>query len=290
MILPLKIIVATFLWTSLGTAFGAILDPIFGEGGAVYGLLGSAIILVYLYNKLFGKKSRTKKPRYTDGTSRHTDGDSFDDAWESDNLTGRHDETIFRRKVEIDYKDGDGNASRRIVHIRRFYPEYGPCTAILAQCEMRDMSHRTFLTNRISRLVDLETGNQSRNADRWIKQEFEKTALGKWQHGIRVLTFIAQADGRVTHEERASIQRLITKEKNSLPHDAESIDEFLTFTLKREQLTPRDFEKSLNLTARYPQEMRSAILDAAKELHAHRKSPHKLHNTAYAMVEEKLID
>lgn len=113
--------------------------------------------------------------------------------------------------LKIWYKDRDGHETERDIQVKNLYynEEEASTDLILAYCYLRE-ANRTFRLSRVARCIDLDTGELVEDvkthllriyheSPESIVDAFLKTSMDK----LRVITFIAKADGRFTAKEKA---------------------------------------------------------------------------------------
>lgn len=113
-------------------------------------------------------------------------------------------------QLHINFTDREGKKTRRDITTQRY--SYNPETkagVLYGYCHMRN-GNRPFALNRITKAVDLETGEIIPDLGAYLDAEFEQTALYQVeqflvQHdaGAFVLFSLAKADGAMRAKERA---------------------------------------------------------------------------------------
>lgn len=111
--------------------------------------------------------------------------------------------------VHLIYKDGNGLRTRRTVNIKAFATDGEG--SFSAQCLMRN-AHRTFLFDRVEQAIDHSTGEIINNLHQWLLTRYNNTPQGKASNIaldnldlLKVLLYVAKADGRMTAAEIAVI-------------------------------------------------------------------------------------
>lgn len=146
------------------------------------------------------------------------------DAWEESDLEygqyGEH--VVFERSgpgsaesntiLEIEYVDRNGVKSERRIRVRRVSFNSDISNAgIYAYCYVR-LAGRTFIASRISRCVDVRTGEVIANIPAFLMSEYEHSRYGRIEalresHSdeIAALVYVSKIDGRSTKAEKEAI-------------------------------------------------------------------------------------
>lgn len=118
----------------------------------------------------------------------------------------------IKKTVRITYRDGAGVATERVVDVRAFEP-HGAQGLIVGRCRLRNKT-RTFRFDRMTRVVDEETGEIIPSLQRLLNAEWEASpepVLDKLfaQHRdvLTLLLYMAKADGAMRAAEVAVIAR-----------------------------------------------------------------------------------
>ena len=98
------------------------------------------------------------------------------DAWESFG-SDRDWKKLEDLELEIDYKDSEGKETTRQVRLLKYSVNPDMSEAYLrAHCYLRD-SWRTFLSTRIGRCVDIETGEIIQDIPKYLKEKYENSTI-----------------------------------------------------------------------------------------------------------------
>jgi hypothetical protein len=135
------------------------------------------------------------------------------DSWEGGFWEAR-DPRDLELRFEIEYTDGGGSKTHRTVRMRSFDNDlYGG--VLIGHCELRDAT-RTFRFDRISRAVDLTTGEAVDEVKRYVNQMYQKSpqrardSLREEQGDLlRVLLYVARADGQFRQAEKIVVRRYL---------------------------------------------------------------------------------
>ena len=166
------------------------------------------------------KQSNAPKPSpnlvvtITTTTSREADSQADKDAWDVPDLDlygpGQRMRQLSGVRLNIHFTDRDGKTSQRDITSQRY--AYNPDTkagVLYAFCHMRN-GNRPFALNRISKAVDLETGEIIPDLGSFLEKTFEQTPtfaverfLAQHDAWAFVLFSFAKADGFLRAKERA---------------------------------------------------------------------------------------
>lgn len=132
-------------------------------------------------------------------------------------------------KFRINYVDQRGLKTERDIQVKRVHDLAGQY-AIDAHCLLRN-GHRSFINERISRAVNLETGeiveNVARDAVAQYAHSGEAHALSainsEWM-GVAVLIFVCRADGQMRKDERLVVAEYLSRCSRDQTLDASELD------------------------------------------------------------------
>jgi hypothetical protein len=161
-------------------------------------------LFVWLFFGIFFKKSKprsTPKRQVIKTDTTPTQPDAIEgDFWEVEHPKPSD------VHVHLIYKDGNG---LRTVNIKAFATNGEG--SFSAQCLMRN-AHRTFLFDRVEQAIDPSTGEIINNLHQWLLTRYNNTPQGKASNIaldnldlLKVLLYVAKADGRMTAAEIAVI-------------------------------------------------------------------------------------
>ncbi|MDX9944280.1 MAG: hypothetical protein RBS35_05725 [Azonexus sp.] len=145
-----------------------------------------------------------------------TDDSGYEkDNWESFDFDNAQ-ESRACGSYKIHYTDQAGLKTEREIEVKRVHSLGDDC-AIYAYCRKR-MANRTFIDSRVSKAVDLETGEVVNSVARHAILQYKKTdeakvedAIEKDIYPILILTFVCRADGRMLKAERGVIAEFIIR-------------------------------------------------------------------------------
>lgn len=118
--------------------------------------------------------------------------------------------------MKFNYVDGRGNRTSRSVVVRQF--DNGLYGGILiGLCELRD-ANRTFRFDRISQCVDLDTGESIADVREHLNERYANSPersveilLSDYLDTLKVLYFVAKADGQYRREEKEVVAGYLRK-------------------------------------------------------------------------------
>lgn len=178
---------------------------------------GWALIIIALVIAafLFGRRSA----RYSDDELRVTISTHFDeyeedkDAWEG-GFWEASEPRPLKARLQFDYTDGEGNKTSRSVVVREF-DNMLYSGILLGHCEMRN-ANRTFRFDRIQNCVDLDTGEAISDVRTFLNEKYENSPersvdllVSDYLDVLKVLYFIAKADGQYRQDEKEVISSFI---------------------------------------------------------------------------------
>lgn len=180
-----------------------------------------------LFDRLFKSRRDTPvvPPKGFVMTGPAEDAPEDDEAWGS----GHFAEDIDGLVMAIDYVDADGEPSSRMITCRAINPE--PPGYLRAYCHLRD-TFRSFRIDRIREVREIESGEVLKGGDilaflaPYIDFAIEKEKAVAQRNlqrqagpGVRVLVYLAAADGRVHPAERQVIMDYAEAESRRLMPD-----------------------------------------------------------------------
>lgn len=148
--------------------------------------------------------------------------------------------------AQISYTDNAGQRSERRITMKAIQQTYDNDYLITAYCHEKQ-AERSFKLSRISKFVDLETGEIFPDPRKYFLERFNNSPLGliskcfqEYESEILVLAFMARADGVLRKKERDIIVDYI-QSKRSSTLDSNLLD----VEIKRTYCDSSDFRKSL---------------------------------------------
>jgi hypothetical protein len=212
------------------------------------------------------------------------------DAWEESDLEyGQYGEyVVFERSgsgsaesntiLEIEYVDRNGVKSERRIRVRRvsFNTDISNA-AIYAYCFVRQAG-RTFIANRISRCVDVRTGEVIYNIPAFLMSEYENSKYGRIvalraSHAdeIAALVYVSKIDGRSTKAEKEAIAIYL---QNSFDCSGLSQADIIEDLRNETVLSRTQFQRCVGRLSRQANLNKDAFMGAVKSIIGSSKSPH----------------
>jgi hypothetical protein len=213
------------------------------------------------------------------------------DAWEESDLEygqyGEH--VVFERSgsgsgsaksntiLEIEYVDRNGVKSERRIRVRRVSFNSGITNAgIYAYCYVRQAG-RTFIASRISRCVDVRTGEVIANIPAFLMSEYEHSRYGRIEalresHSdeIAALVYVSKIDGRSTKAEKEAIAIYLQNSFDCIGlSQADIIEDLRNETM----LSRTQFQRCVGRLSRQANLNRDAFIVAVKSIIGSSKSP-----------------
>ncbi|GAA5445811.1 hypothetical protein Misp06_04016 [Microbulbifer sp. NBRC 101763] len=137
------------------------------------------------------------------------------DAWEG-GFGDATDSIEVNAHLQIDYMDGDGKSTTRSVKVKKLN-EMLTGSMVIGFCELRG-ARRTFRIDRITECIDLETGECVTSVREFLVNKFESsperimdTFELEFIDVLKILYFVAKADGQFKKEEKTVIAEYVRK-------------------------------------------------------------------------------
>ena len=209
------------------------------------------------------------------------------DAWEESDLEyGQYGEYVaFERSgsaesntiLEIEYVDRNGVKSERRIRVRRVSFNADVSNAgIHAYCYVRQAG-RTFIASRISRCVDIRTGEVIANIPAFLMSEYKHSKYGRIEalresHSdeIAALVYLSKIDGRSTKAEKEAIAIYL---QNSFDCSGISRDDIIEDLRNDTVLSLTQFQRCVGRLSRQANLNRDAFMGAVKAIIGSSKSP-----------------
>lgn len=209
------------------------------------------------------------------------------DAWEESDLEyGKYGEhVVFERSgsdesntiLEIEYVDRNGVKSERRIRVRRvsFKTDFSNA-GIYAYCYVRQ-ARRTFIASRISRCIDVRTGEVIANIPAFLMNEYKHSRHGRIEalresHSdeIAALVYVSKIDGRSTKAEEEAIAIYL---QNSFDCSGLSRDDIVDNLRNETVLSLTQFQRCVGRLSRQANLDRDAFMSAVKAIIGSSKSP-----------------
>lgn len=188
-------------------------------------------------------------------------------------------------KYEIDYMDREGSVTNRFISV------YG-CDGyyMYAFCSLRG-APRTFNMENVVRAIDIDTGEIITKMKKHITEKVindpknhVKTALTSMLPSVRILIYIAKADGRMMASERKIITDFIVKNSNG-ELDVTAVED----VIKRIEVPLKDqFFNIVDLFYKSNTEKFIEVFEYSKSIVATQKTAHPWETEALNYMESKL--
>lgn len=139
----------------------------------------------------------------------HVDYDEPEDEpdWPSEEFKTSYRPRPVKAQIKIRYKDSNGDISERVVDVREC-DIWAPDGYLNGFCHTRG-AIRTFRLDRIESAIDVETGELIHNLNDYADKKYEESPIAAvdklfetHSDALRVLFYIAKADGRFTAKEK----------------------------------------------------------------------------------------
>ncbi len=174
---------------------------------------------------------------------------------------------VLNSLAQITYTDAQGQKSERRITIKSIYDSLDNDYMIDAYCHEKQ-AVRTFKLSRISRLVDMETGETFNDPSKYFLERYTDSPIGQitkcfqeLESEILILTFMARADGHLLKKEREIIAGFIQQKHNS------SLDQkLLDDEIRRTYCESIDFRKALKNIKTILQTDKAQIIQLATDI------------------------
>jgi hypothetical protein len=136
--------------------------------------------------------------------------------------------------AEIDYVDGNGQATYRRISIHRFAPDYVAQGKrdfmLLAHCHLRN-GNRSFVGSRIRSFVSMQTGEVVRDVRAYLLDFHASSPVGRTEAlvtrlaaELSVLVYVARADQRLSAKEKKYLIDYLRQADPTLEPDPDVVD------------------------------------------------------------------
>lgn len=178
--------------------------------------------------------------------------------------------------LRIDYEDGTGHKTKRVIDIRKYGTAYYG-DIIMAYCRMRN-APRTFRTDRIKHCVDVDTGEIIRDVFTYLREKYERspehkrdTLLENEYDTLRVLLYIGKADGQLRAEEKTIIRETC----RALANDSRITDVMIDELFYNLQIpTIHAFKLAVGRLVKKGTQAYAVVMNAAEAMVATQKTVH----------------
>lgn len=213
------------------------------------------------------------------------------DAWESFG-SDRDWKRLEDLELEIDYKDSEGKETTRQVRLLKYSVNPDLSEAYLrAHCYLRD-SWRTFLSTRIGRCVDIETGEIIQDIPKYLKEKYENSTIyflekvwNDFSDELSILVYVGKSDGRLTKAEKEVIADYMIARLNSNKITAEDFIKELKYA---KVMTKTQFARAIGRMSKLPTEDKTSLLTASRSILATKKKRGALEEDVIPYMSKRL--
>ena len=220
-----------------------------------------------------------------------TYGDDEADAWEG-TFWEVADPRDLAVSLEFDYVDGAGRKTHRTVEVRQF-GDMGSTVLIIGRCLMRRAT-RTFRADRMTRCVDLSTGELVSDVAAYMRALYEASpARGREQliaaefDTLRVLLYVGKADGQLRAPEKAVIRHTAKAFAPASELGDGDIDRVLA---ELAAPTIGAFKLAVGRLARRDAAIKEMLLKAAEAMVATQKTVHQAEQEALDYMRKRFAE
>lgn len=200
-----------------------------------------------------------------------------------------YDQFGFSYRLRIGYIDGYGKSTKRDITINSV-EMYNGDGSIGAYCHLRK-GQRTFKMDRITECIDLETGEFLDDIYKHLKAKYEESPdkslydfSQNEQDILRVLEYIARADGQFRKEERVLVYDAIRE----LANDDRITDDMLKNALDNiDSMSTQAYKLAITRLSSKPDNIKAIINKTAKAIVATQKTVQPLEQEALDYISKK---
>jgi hypothetical protein len=200
-----------------------------------------------------------------------------------------YDQFDFSYKLRIGYIDGDGKSTKRDITVNSV-EMYNGDGSLGAYCHLRK-GQRTFKMDRITECVDLETGEFIDDVYKYLKSKYEQSPdktlrdfAQNQQDILRVLEYIARADGQFRKEERLLIYDALRKLAND---DRITDDMFKNAMEYTDSMSAQAYKLAITRLSSKSDHIKQIINNTAKAIVATQKTVHSSEQEALDYITKK---
>ncbi|MET0082689.1 MAG: hypothetical protein ABW079_06715 [Sedimenticola sp.] len=192
--------------------------------------------------------------------------------------------------IEIDYVDANKSTTTRVVRVREFDNSlYGGI--IMGHCELRNAT-RTFRFDRIKKCVDLDTGEEITDVRKYLNDKYDQSPEKStdileidYVDVLKVIYFVAKADGQYRKEEKAVITQYVRK----LVRDDRITTEMVDGILKEMDVpSMQSFKLALGRVLKGGEVNPELLATCCKEIVNTQKTVHPMEKEALEYIAKKL--
>lgn len=186
----------------------------------------------------------------------------------------------------ITYIDASGFENKRKISVLKTDGYY-----LYSWCHLKD-DRRTFFAHMVQEAVNLDTGEVVASILDDIESTYARSHEGKHEigmntelHAIRILFFVAKADGRLIKAERGLIADYILSSKSGYDLDAETLDDMVKYI---DEPSVSEFVRLVNDMAKKDKSKLERIFAYAKGIVATEKKVNPMEEAALKLIENAL--
>jgi hypothetical protein len=212
------------------------------------------------------------------------------DSWEG-NFWDASDPKKLTVYLRIEYVDGNNAHTTRSVRIREFDNELNG-GIIIGHCDLRNAT-RTFRFDRIKKCFDLETGELIIDVKNYLNARYEKSPersveviANDYVDVLKVIYFVAKADGQYRKEEKEVISHYIRKLVRDNRITTKMIDEILKCI---DVPNLQGFKLALGRVLKGGEVDPNLLASCCQEIVGTQKTVHPMEQEALAYIDKKLV-
>jgi hypothetical protein len=223
-------------------------------------------------------------------TEQRYEENEIEDSWEG-GFWDAPDPKKITGHFQIEYIDGNGSQTTRNVRIRQFDNNlYNGI--IMAHCELRN-STRTFKFDRIKSCIDLETGEVVSDVRAFLNERYENSPervteiiANDYVDVLKVIYFVAKADGQCRKEEKEVITDYIRKLVRDDRITTKIIDDMLRSI---DVPTLQGFKLAFGRILKGGEINPNLLATCCREIVDTQKTVHPVEQQALAYIDKKLV-
>jgi hypothetical protein len=226
----------------------------------------------------------------SDDKTRSLDCDDDKDNWEGSFWEVQQPFPV-RATLRIDYEDGAGKRTERVVDIRQFGTDLNG-NILIGHCRMRNAT-RTFRSDRIKRCVDEETGEIVGDVFAYLREKYESspehtrdTLYEEEYDTLRVLLYVGKADGQLRAPEKVIIRETCRALANDSRITDAMIDELFS---SLDAPTIQAFKLAVGRLAKKEAPAHALLMKAAEDMVAIQKTVHPSEKEALEYMRKRLF-
>ncbi len=240
------------------------------------------VALVFLWIRSKTKKTPLMKfeegstPKITIERDALTGSDLDPDAWEG-SMWEAESSFPVNAVLKLNYTDGNGQKSERMVTVREFSPGYMG-GFILGYCHLRNGT-RTFRVDRIQSCTDLDSGELITDIKTYLKSIYDQSTdhsmdqlLESDYDLMRVLLYVGKADGAFRQDEK----KIVAEACCELSSDSRITAEIVTNVMNKyiDMPTLMAFKQAIGRISKLDKNRQKIVLKATKLMIATQKTIH----------------